>query len=430
MVTRSRLCLVPVLKSLLVGVVSAQTVSPLQQVVASSSLISRPEVFRTLQASLENEYGNVKPGVRLDAFYAKMSVARKKILEQIDQLRIDRVRLTDNVLQIDLTFVNKGMVRIPLEYTSEGRTYQINRNLQGILNEIEIQLARHISELINEKLQSFPSKDAVLSGLVIALEGSGLATGMSLNDAPDGASGQLAKIISGSIVRGITGWLQANSPEVLLAKESPLDQIEGSIRSCVDELNMAAATVTAVIKRTVTEALDVAEHEVATVIGEFSKTLIAANAGMAVTQGQGGFAGGVLIAFRQGSRWQLGFYANGQLNQGDTTKPTQSLFGGQIRYAAEYYQHDFLVSSLFGDKQFKTFETFECGYALSGRVDKDMIIGANMFVLAAEKIRPIWILGILVKGTAQSSPAISVGAEGQGDRWRPLIQVSMPLIGK
>ncbi|MDA0748698.1 MAG: hypothetical protein O2954_19445, partial [bacterium] len=58
---------------------SGQTLSSLHQVLSSSSLIDRPQVFRDLQSAIRDSIGNVEPGLRLNGFYSRMSTARKQL---------------------------------------------------------------------------------------------------------------------------------------------------------------------------------------------------------------------------------------------------------------------------------------------------------------------------------------------------------------
>ncbi len=87
MVTLFRRLVAPLFVTLFVSSAYGQTASPLQQVMSTSSLISRPQVFRDMQAEILKKVHNNSPGLHLNEFYEEMSAARTRFVRVIHDAR-------------------------------------------------------------------------------------------------------------------------------------------------------------------------------------------------------------------------------------------------------------------------------------------------------------------------------------------------------
>jgi hypothetical protein len=394
-----------------------QIVSPLHQVMASNSMLNRPKVFREMQANLKKEYGEVKPGVRLDLFYKKMSDVRGALLDMIDAPAISFV--DDSVLTLEFVKASAA-VKFPQKMPSVILAH-VEEKMAGLIND-------RIDAVFRALLPASKQKDAIISAWLEMLAEAGLARGGPFRFTLEGYSGKLAQRLAAFLIKELQDELARNFPDLDLFKEyAGTEELRDFFES---SFNQAAENLADQVRERLAQALDKAEHEVAKAIDEFSKRLITGNIGLAVSEGEGAFAGGVLVSFTQGASFQGGVYVNAQLSKSEGRMPAQSLLGVQLRLSNNRLQSDFLFSGLFGDRNFDAFEVGEGGTGASWRASNKIILGLAYFSLFAKKLRTVHTLGATFKGTSPGSPALLLGATMEGKKRRPIFQISFPVAIK
>ncbi|HLX12938.1 MAG TPA: hypothetical protein VKS81_09000, partial [Bacteroidota bacterium] len=71
-----------------------QNVSPLFQVMSSSSLIDRPQLFRDMDNNIDSNLAKVQPGLNVDYFKDKMTLLRDNMFGDLDVL-VDSTKVED-----------------------------------------------------------------------------------------------------------------------------------------------------------------------------------------------------------------------------------------------------------------------------------------------------------------------------------------------
>jgi hypothetical protein len=399
------------------SLLSAQTVSPLFQVMSSNSLINRSQVFRDLQQSIKDVHGTTKPGINLEYFYEKMSAVRESILAKIQAPVLQYKK--DSVLAFYRT-----------DYLGGIRVEQVKR-LIDVLNHTEEKLENVLSKEIKVALVSLSDdeKSAVIEALLVSLKTSGFVKDVNFGSTQDDRIGHLSNAIAMAVIDEIKKRIQQSSPKIKLFFDYTDKDKEEALSDLVAAVNNISDDVAENIRDFVTQALDNAEHEVAKVVNDINDWLLAGNIGLGVTKGSGAFAGGINFSF-VGSTYQIGIYVNGQFNKNDSDKsPASSLLGFQARYAEDRWQLDGLASKLIGANQQ---ENFEYGFGASYRANNDIVVGVAYFGLFESpdggQLHTIQsTYGFVFKGTAAVSPALLLGGMRTCDETRPIFQISFPI---
>lgn len=386
-----------------------QTLSPLHQFLSSNSMLNRPQVFRDLQTNIAADFGKVKPGLRIDILYEKMSKIRPELLNLI------LPRLVAGPSDDFITFVfQQDTLAVPFPDVTFAQA----------LDAVELAMAGQLSELIALGLESFhhETRDAMIAALLLAFDQAGVTRGMSFVRTPD-YTANLARATAGILRHELENTIKQANPQLY-------EKLIGA--SLKQEIEKTFAEVIESVRAMLVQAFDRAEHEIANVLSEFSKWLVAGNTGLAVSEGgRGAFAGGVLVSLVFGSSWQAGVYANAQLSSPDSAMPKQSLLGIQARYARDRLQFDVLAARLFGFRKLKAVEAREIGLGVSCRASRRLIVGLAYFNLFVRRLPAIQTFGATFKGTSANSPALLLGAELQRGRTaRPLVQISFPFTVK
>lgn len=395
-----------------------QTVSPLFQVMSSNSLINRPEAFRELQDYLNQRYENVPKGLQLDYFYDKIGQGRSLLLEKI---KAPTLVLKENNTKLVATYEGKELT---IDVKEVKKVATIIHNLHDLLND---SLRSVLQPLIKKIGINDQEEKAVISSLLIVLKKSGIVEGeISLGN----SSQDLAQVIVSILIQKVEEIIHRSYPEILFTKNftdfTDIDKIRTALQ---EALNNAAQK----IREDLEQVLDKAENEVAKVIDTYSQKMVSGNMGASVTEGTGAFAGGITVSFYSGSTVQFGFYANGQFNKGDSTRPTQSLAGGQFRFAEDAWQAELLLATLFGKEQFVDLNVFEIGCGLSYRANDDLILGVAYFNTFSSSLHSLQIGGVMFKGTSPESPGLMFGIQGekyapQETKLSPVFQISFPIL--
>ncbi len=402
---------------MMVLTVNGQTNSSLHQVLASKSLIDRPLVFRNMQSGMIDEFGNVSPGLNLEFLYEKMSGVREDLLGLIKTptLKYDTSKNT-----LSITYPKLKPITISISIDLEEKPFLL---LDSLLADI---LTKQIATLL--KKLSEKQRKGILSAVIKALE----KFGYNLSDITETVSleKRLGHILAFGLTKGLKKRISDKWPDEKLDSHT----IKTLVMDVQDEFNKVSAN----LRERLSAVLDVAEHEIANVVDEFSWILLSANAGLSITEGPEGFNGGFLVSFVLSEHWQVGTYINGEFSQHDDTTntiPKQSLLGFQLQCAfLDAWQLDLLGSLLFGGKGFKMAEVFEVGSGISWRVCPDYIAGLEGYWTSTsrtttdQKFEDIWSFGISLKGTSSNSPSILLGWTFQDGSDKPFVQVGFPIL--
>ncbi|MBI1806497.1 MAG: hypothetical protein HYR76_05540 [Ignavibacteria bacterium] len=403
--------------SSLVSALTAQTVSPLYQVMSSNSSIRRPAEFRDMQDYIEQNFGDVKPGLRLDYFYDKLSAARTMLMAKI---QTPQVRAKNDTL---IFTVDRFSFSVPASTI---------RKVSKILDHTEEQLADALKKSIDTlflTLSFSPQEQrAVITSLLTMLRQTGVEGDVILGNSTQDLSKSISSIL----------LIRARAEMESIFPERPLYKNYTNIDTLRDDLQLVFDKITGEVRDRITQVLDKAEHELAKTVLDASNKLLQANIGLGVTEGTGAFNGGMLYTFKLSAWLKGGLYINGQFHNSDTTgsatdtlKPSESLVGLQIRGVFDRAQIDLLGSKLIGNHMNSA---WEFGLGASARTNNDIIIGLAIFsvfpeVLQLNNENSTYTLGATLRGTAADSPSLLFGAVMQKDKKTvPVFQISFPIL--
>lgn len=398
----------------------SQSVGPLHQVISTNSLINRPMVFRDLQRSVQDEFGNVEPGLRLELLYNKMSKVRQGLL--------DRVRAPEMSYSKDIIHIAYFSDTLNVEFKVGLKGKFFSRTQSWLTKILITEIDRFLKKVENKQ------KEAFLTSIIRALQSSGFPK----PNWPDTSSStrKLSMYVMSILMNNIKQEIEGQYPGLNLDAITNQQILEAAIKA----FNGIANDFVANLRSELAEVFDSAEHEIANVTDEFSNFLLSANAGLAVTEGPEGFSGGLLLSYVWSTRFQTGVYINGQFSEQskDTTSvmPEQSLIGVQMRFAGDAVQLDLLGSALFGNSGFKFFEVFELGAGVSYRCGTSFIVGLEGFWLHSVKsdaglnFEDVLTAGVSLKGASANSPSVLVGITAQNGSKKPIFQVSFPILAR
>jgi hypothetical protein len=412
----NRLLSIALLALFCLEISKTQSASPLFQVIASDPLINRSSIFRDLQDKMVDELSRTEPGLHLNIFYGEMSDARRYVLNLIPSATLD-YSAGDSILYITLRYYG-GTLSDHIKITD---AKSLSKTPKDILNEAEGKIANDINSLL-ERIDIQPSeeKEAILTALIAALEEGGLTRNISTSGFESSVQLRLAKLMSGMIFKYGTETVLKNHPDWRKSIE------RDTLIKLKDTLNAAFKSTEEKAKQIVSDAMDKAESKIADLVDNVSRRLVSGNVGIGVTQGTGAFVGGVQYSFVLPS-WQFGLYTNGQFNNGDSTRPTQSLLGIRVRCATEAVQFDLLHDRLFGDKQISNFRSYDVGIGISYRISKDMIIGSAYFNQHNDEALVTQQVGVTFATTSPGSPSLLMGFQIKAGDTRPVFQISFPV---
>ena len=413
--TKTALCL---LLALAFGLpmVQAQSVSTMHQIISSDPLIARDTVFRNMQAKIETELGKTGKGAQLNLLFNRMSEVQAQVIGFLDTPRVT-FKVPERVLVIEYKG-KAGNVSIP----------QLQDKTE-ILARVQESMKEGLTEALSKVLKRFssdPGKQAFLKALAEALESSQFTVGVewsvpSLSD--DGK--ELAGLITDVIMKKI---------------KFELDPVWNQFKSATDtvQLKRLAGTLqerlTAVImkmREPLLRAYQTAERKLQDLVDRFSEMLLAGNAGFALVEGTGSFAGGLIATYVQ-PKYKVGFYYTSQFQDKDSVgqRPGNlSLIGAQVEWTTEKSQWDFLASYIFGPM---VGGSGEVGLGHSWKPASSVIMGESVFFFFARDQK--WeelsaMVGVSLRGKDQHSPALFVGKRFQkGKNWDLVFQVSFPVI--
>lgn len=421
---------------LLMGVVGwkaqvyGQSMSGLHQVLASNSLIDRPQVFRDLQTNIEDTLKTVQPGVKLDYLYGKIDGIRPRILANLQiGFDIEETSLSDGYT-IKINFKDKII-------WSEKLTNNIKyKAFDSLLDTMEVELEDFLfSKLDSTETDLKKINDAVSASLIFSIYETGLLAG-KVNLTDDYAK-DLAKVLAKFVFEEVRKRIRLKYPNFSLEDEIEMtewaNKIDAVLNEAVEKIRAKVANV-----------LDQAEYKLAKAVDSFSQWLVSGNAGLAIVDGDGAFGGGVHVAFTFDSKCQVGVYYNGQFsedkflaeaqanaekagnNKLQAISTRQSLIGGQLRFASDCSQLDIMGAVLL-----KANRACELGVGVSRRLEGGLIIGLSGFIIVrGNEAQSRKVYGGTLKRASISGPTLFAGFIKEDDKRHPIFQVSFPIPAK
>lgn len=383
----------------------AQGVSPLQQVMSTSSLISRPQVFRDMQSKILEKVSSTSPGLHLDDFYDEMSKARTHFIRRIHEarFRLSYARDTISILTLD-----KSTLTIALASGTD------SLNLADVLGKLKREFADRLGQyLVAEVAVVLPpdKKDAIVATLFQVLNSSGLSPA----DYSGSSSDEYLRGIARIAIDYTFDKAQASSPMTLSAVMLKQANVGQAVRT-IDSLLVSSADD---LERRIVVVLDRVEYVVNNAVAQASNILVRGNTGIGISKGSGTFGGGIYFAYTS-PRFQAGLYANSQFGKGDaTTTVTKSLFGLDVQFATDRWQVELLYSML-GEESGSSNET---GGGISYRVTPAFIVGIALFCEGSNL--KLSSYGITLTPTSNGAPTIFLGLKKVDGSL--LMQTSFPI---
>ena len=391
--------------------ITAQTLSPLAQVISSSTILNQPPVFRSLQTELDSIQQDVTPGVRLQILYDEMTDLRGRILALIDTPAVS--------LRGDSLFV------VYLQDTGIVRIRSADRNLDSLLNGFELLLRTKIAGWLSlPDGLSLSRRNAILSALLDNLRRSNLADGIPPD--PDAS-------VDIQLAAAIASVIRTTCEHELFRLVPGLRKDKTGLAVAIPLINSAATDAVTSLRQKLAAVMDSAEDGVARVVDGISRWLVSGNAGVAVTKGEGVFAGGLQIGLLLSENVRIGAYVNGTFNQGDSALPSESLVGARTQAAFNLTAFDFLLAGIFADANFTRFSSGEAGIGVSRRIKDKVIAGVAYFNFFGKAYLPVHVVGLSVKAAGSGSMGLLLGAKvdtalDPSDRVSPIIQITFPVF--
>jgi len=412
MVTRLHHFLIFFPLSFVASVGLGQTVSPLQQVMSTSSLISRPQVFRDMQTKVLEKLHGTTPGLHLDDFYKDMSDARTVFLQRLNRARwILALSPDSNTLLIRLDSASAPMklnLRAVHDLVSLDTLFA--RLRPGATELVYFQL----DALVRQAFRGI-QQEALVAELFRVLNSSGFS------ESSYGAGDQKMYLngIAGIIVDYVTNY----------AKDFLQTQANLSLPSSIPDKDRAEFVRT--VEKALNEGMDEFEHRflrvldkveyaVNDVIASASTYLLRGNTGLGISKGTGSFGGGLYVAYSM-PFLQAGLYVNSQFAAADTNQSvTRSLFGVHFQGALDRLQIDLLASFLRGDP---SGSKQEYGLGISCRVSNGLIVGGALFIQGPKN--GLASYGISFAPTASGAPTLFLGVTKENGHF--LMQTCFPI---
>jgi len=397
-----------------VSFLSAQSVSPLYQVMTTNSLIARPEVFRDMQQSLDDEFGKKTPGLQLEGLHEVFGDIREQIINLLGRPYVIPNPANDNITVTDSVHWELR-IKLPAGDT-----------LNKIWTLMSVELSRRLADSLNNLLSPLnktATSAALVDALVQGLLQSDLVSRVDVKPYEDLKGTQkLSSILVEIMMKDVREKVERELSIYNMRWREDLKKFCESVERYLVEISTQVRTE-------LIRLVNNAETELSNVIDDVSHKLIAANSGVGITKGRGSFSGGIYLTAYHNTNWQIGLYANGQLNQGDSTKPVESLMGGHMRFGSERFEYDLLFAILFGDKQFKAWSSGEIGLGLSTRFG-GVLAGSAVYILGSEIMHPQFTVGLTLRPATPGGAGFLLGLQGQNGNWQPIVQTSFPILAK
>jgi hypothetical protein len=402
--------------SCLVTIAFAQTVSPLQQVMSTSSLITSPQVFREMQATILAKAQGTTPGLHLDDFYKEMSEARSLFIDEFHKTRLQvGPKATNDSIVVSLSNTDLRFA-IPLKIGSAALSVDL------ALDSVKAKASGHVESFLKTNLAKIFNGDqekAIVATLFQSLNDAGLSDKAHSADSLEGYVKGISEILVDYAVKRAKYRLEMLGVEVKMSTVVR-SELEKSCKLIQDKFNDAADE----LEGSLLKALDKVEYAVQDAISRASSFLVRGNTGIAVSKGRGTFGGGIYLAVRW-TNWQLGVYANNQFGKGDEKQTTsKSLFGAQVQFAFRAlnteFQVDALGSTLTGDP---SESTSEWGGGISAKIFGRVIVGAALF--SEDGGKSVTSFGITLSPSVPSTPTIFLGLTRQDKKF--VMQTSFPI---
>ena len=405
MVTRLHHFLIFFPLSLVASVGLGQTVSPLQQVMSTSSLISRPQVFRDMQAKILETVHNNSPGLHLDDFYEEMSAARTRFVRVIHEARFRLIAVQDS---IKIVTPKKDTLSIAL--LSRRDSLRVVEALERLRIQFAVTLGQYLVQHVEEALPK-EKKDAIIATLFQVLNSSGI----SQSNYSGASNGEYLEGIAHIAIDCVFDQVQSNATTMLSAVVARRNDLEGNIRK-IDSLLVYSADD---LEQRLAIALDRAEYAVNHAIAQASDLLLKGNTGIGISKGTGSFGGGIYLAYTS-PHIQFGLYANSQFGKGDTSATaSKSLFGLHLQYATDKLQVDFLYSLL----NLGSAASNEMGGGISYRMSPAFILGIALFGEGSKLQFSSY--GITITPTMNGAPTVFLGLKRVDGSF--VMQTSFPI---
>jgi hypothetical protein len=400
----------------LVGVSNlfSQSLSPLQQLMASSPLVARPKVFRDLQESIRTRVSQTKPGLHVEDFYKDAADAGARLLGFLHPPKVDLTRGKDSLILVyeDSLARIKATVAIPLKINVD------KMRVDTLLTHVQEKLGGFIDTILTRNmLISEEEKDAMIAQLYNVLQTPGFGKDLPAPSTREEFRKNLSYVLAEAIVMELKKVIEREYPQIRVSeKYVDADTLKRYMQ-------LALNKATDAIRTKVESLLNSVEHAVVGVIEEGSRWLLRGNAGIAVTKGEGAFAGGIYTAVVT-TGFQAGVYFNGQFQGGESGSSAQSLVGLDLQVAlSDRTQLEGLGSVTVSE----VFKKSEWGLGILARdfwVFQNILLGGGVYH-AWESAGP-WAIGISVRSTATQSPTLFVGFSDVNKK--PIVRLSFPVI--
>jgi len=420
-------------------IIYSQGLSPLVPYVSTNQLIDRPEVFRTFQTKLSDNIASTKPGLQLNFIYSQLSDLRKKY---IDEIKAPEVKLSESKLNLEIEpgFLKKlGITKkidIPIDITAGQSFESLTETLQSNLNiKFNDYLATYLNSAFSQTFKSEIFKKPMLFTLNKLLENSDYYKNLTPDDIIiflneynktkvdkddklfNKISNTITNNLTAGLIKGISEKMESDFTQTIkLTTDEEIEKFKDKYINYLNEyLNKQMSTAIGVLNNT----LNAAEVQVRSLVETASKSLISGNVGMALSEGEGDFAGGLQYTYKANEDFLFGFYLNGELSSADTTEAPKSLIGGQFKYAPfEKLEIAGLLSFYFGAANYKAMQANEFGGGISYTTGS-LIIGASYFYLNQNGTTKNvsypnnHTYGVFVRGNSSDSPIMFLGGSTQ-----------------
>ena len=391
---------------------NGQSISPLQQVMATSSLITSPQVFRDMQSEILKKERGTSPGLHMDDFYKEMSDARTRLIQIIHRTK-NEVNITKDSARCSLMSI---VFNISLKEKKQEK--EIILSAKEILDRIKLQAAKKFGTYLNNEAEHlFPKteKDALIATLFQVLNSSGVSkirySGTTQEDYING----IALILVDYIFDYTMTYLQN--------LDNPVDLttiVEDKIKEIMEKVSEAFDQSVDKLEQSILKALDNVEYAVNDAISQASDFLVRGNTGIGISKGNGTFGGGIYLAYTTPSL-QIGLYGNNQFGGGDTNKTTsESLIGIRLMGALDKVQVDLLISYLQGSPNGSE---SEYGFGISYRVSNSLVVGGVLFKQAKDE--GIMSYGITLTPVEFNAPTVFLGVTKKDGTF--IMQTSFPI---
>lgn len=395
-------------------------ISPLFNYLTSNSSLHRSPTFRNMQEDINTRLKNVKPGLRVDYFFDKMSAVHKALGQRL-QAEFDsknsfiRIYLIDNA--------QKDSNRIALD------TLRLKDQTLSLFYSQAVEKWR---EKLTEELKKafLVIKDESTQKAIVEQIGNiVLTTGVEANKLRSSDATSLPDSIIKTYFGGVINLLKYDLEQragFSWDKPISIDNAILTVALLNNFFDQVHSTIIRVLERT--------EHTLTTGIQEISTWLISGNTGIAVERGAGDFSGGVHFALNIDTNFQIGTYLNSNFTA-DSSQPGRWLIGAQMRYTAEYGQVDFLLGGLVGNNnRFKDGDCFEGGISIQGR-GGNFIIGEAVFIrwdlprgATVSSLTSSW--GIFYKAASSHAPTFLAGIISSEGYQSPFFKIIYPITGQ